>query len=48
MSTQIQTTQIQITQKAIEKELRCKFVRVSNKDSHLWNCGYILKEFVLT
>ena len=32
-----------IRQKTIEKEVGCKFIRVSNKDSHLWNCGYILR-----
>jgi very-short-patch-repair endonuclease len=32
-----------IRQITIEKQLGCKFIRVSNKDSHLWNCGYIMK-----
>ena len=37
-----------IRQKTIEKQLGCKFIRVSNQDSHLWNCGYIFKEFLIT
>lgn len=33
-------------QKNIEKELGCKFIRVNEKDSDLWNCGYILKNIL--
>ena len=33
-------------QKEIEKELDCKFIRVSDKDSDLWNCGYIMKSIL--
>jgi very-short-patch-repair endonuclease len=28
----------------IEKELKCKFIRVSDKKTHLWNCGYVIKQ----
>lgn len=37
-----------VRQNAIEKEMGCKFIRVSNRHSHLWNCGYILKSFYIT
>lgn len=30
----------------IEKEIKCEFVRVSEKDSDLWNCGYVLKHIL--
>lgn len=33
-------------QKDIEKELNCKFIRVSDKDSDLWNCGYVMKSIL--
>lgn len=33
-------------QKEIEEELGCKFVRVSDGKSHLWNIGFIMKELM--
>ena len=27
----------------IIKELNCRFIRVSDRDSNLWNCGFIMK-----
>ena len=33
-------------QAKIEKELGCSFIRVSDKDNHLWNCGYVIKQIM--